>query len=47
MCIRDRLYSAFESKQDLEIYQQHPEHQKVGAFIAKVRTGRAVVDYQI
>lgn len=41
------LYSAFASKEDLDIYQNHPEHKKIGAFIGKVRTSRVVVDYEI
>jgi len=41
------LYSSFDSKQDLDIYQQHPEHLKIGEFIAKIRTGRVVVDYEV
>jgi len=39
------LYSEFNSEQDLEIYQKHPEHLKVAEFIARVRERRAVVDY--
>jgi hypothetical protein len=41
------LDSAFETVQDLAIYQEHPEHKVVGALIAKVRTDRVVVDYEI
>ncbi len=41
------LYSEFESVDDLNIYQEHPDHKKVGAYIAKVRTDRACVDYEI
>lgn len=41
------LYSVFKSKQDLDIYQNHPEHQKVASFIAKVRVQRVVCDYEI
>jgi heme-degrading monooxygenase HmoA len=40
------LYSEFDSLEDLNNYQKHPEHVKAGAFIGKVRTARAVVDYE-
>jgi len=39
------LYSEFESVEDLEIYQNHPEHKKVAAYIAKIRDGRIAGDY--
>lgn len=39
------LYSEFESLEDLEKYQNHPEHVKVAEFIGKVREDRIVVDY--
>jgi hypothetical protein len=41
------LYSEFNSKQDCELYAKHPEHLKAAEFIGKVRTDRAVVDYQV
>lgn len=41
------LYSVFKNKDDLDIYQNHPEHLKAGAYIGKVRTQRVVCDYQI
>lgn len=40
------LYSEFESLETLDIYQEHPEHKKVAAYIGKVRTARAAVDYE-
>lgn len=40
------LYSEFDSVEDLEIYQEHPEHKKVAAFISNVRISRMVVDYK-
>ena len=40
------LYSEFESFEALDTYQEHPEHQQVAAFIGKVRTARAAVDYE-
>lgn len=41
------LISEFENAQKLEEYKKHPEHVKVSEFVAKVRVGRAVVDYQV
>ena len=41
------LYSVFDSKEDLDSYQEHPEHKKVADFITKVRTDRVVADYEI
>jgi len=40
------LVSEFENIKDLQAYAIHPEHVKVGGFIAKVRTARAAIDYQ-
>lgn len=40
------LDSEFETFDDLATYQMHPEHQKVGAYIAKVKTSRAAIDYE-
>ena len=40
------LDSEFDSLEDLKVYADHPEHLKVGEFIAKVRTGRVAIDYQ-
>jgi hypothetical protein len=31
---------------ELETYQEHPEHKRVAAYIGKVRTDRACVDYE-
>jgi len=41
------LYCEFDSLADLDVYQNHPEHKKVGAYIGKVKTGRTCVDYEI
>ena len=41
------LYSEFESLETLDIYQNHPEHKRVAAYIGKVRTERAAVDYEV
>ncbi len=41
------LYSTFVSKEDLEKYQQHPDHVKVASFINSVVDERVVVDYEI
>lgn len=41
------LYSEFDSLEDLRAYQKHPEHQKVVAFLNKVRSEKRVVDYEV
>ncbi len=41
------LFSEFNSREDLNIYQEHPSHKKVAQFVASVRTDRAVVDYEV
>lgn len=41
------LDSEFDSLEDLKTYAVHPEHLKVGEFIARVRVGRAAIDYEI
>lgn len=41
------LYSEFESFETLNSYQEHPDHLKVAAFIGKVKTARAAVDYVV
>lgn len=41
------LYCEFDSVNDLNVYQEHPEHKKIAAFIGKVKIGRACVDYEI
>ena len=41
------LYSTFASLDDLNAYQQHPEHQAVIPFMQSVTSGRKVVDYEI
>jgi hypothetical protein len=40
------LDSAFESFKDLQIYQEHPEHLKVAAFIKSLKLQRAAIDYE-
>lgn len=37
----------FDTIEDLNSYAVHPEHLKVGDFIAKVKTGRSCVDYLV
>jgi len=39
------LFSVFKNDQDLETYQNHPNHRAVAEFVGKVREHRAVVDY--
>jgi hypothetical protein len=41
------LVSEFENMEELNTYQIHPEHKRVAAFIGKVRTERACVDYEM
>lgn len=40
------LYAVFKNEKDLDIYQNHPDHRAVAAFIGKVRENRVVVDYK-
>ncbi len=41
------LYSAFETRENLDAYQVHPAHVRVAQLVAQVRTDRAVVDYEL
>ena len=41
------LYSEFDSLEDLKIYQNHPEHKKISAYVAKIRDDRTAGDYMI
>ena len=41
------LYSEFESKADVEAYQQHPEHLKVIPFVRENRTERRMADCEV
>ncbi len=41
------LYTEFDSFEDLDAYQVHPAHKRVGAFIGKVRSSRSAVDYVV
>jgi hypothetical protein len=40
------LEAEYESWEDLNAYIAHPEHKKVGQFMAKTRKSRASVDYE-
>jgi hypothetical protein len=40
------LYTSFNSWEDLETYQKHPDHQEVVQLVQKVVMDRAVVDYE-
>ncbi|MBI2485358.1 MAG: Dabb family protein [Deltaproteobacteria bacterium] len=40
------LYSEFDSMNDLQAYQRHPEHMKIVGFVNEIRSERAVVDYE-
>jgi hypothetical protein len=39
------LYTVFDSSEDLQTYQVHPEHKKCVAFISAVAAERRMVDY--
>ncbi|MFA5462996.1 MAG: Dabb family protein, partial [Dysgonamonadaceae bacterium] len=39
------LMTEFESINHLNLYINHPEHQKMDSFISKVKTHRAAIDY--
>ncbi|MBU1610645.1 MAG: Dabb family protein [Proteobacteria bacterium] len=41
------LYSEFATREDLDIYQTHPAHQKCVAFVKEVAEERRAVDYVI
>lgn len=40
------LYSEFDSREALDAYHHHPEHQKVAPLVKAARTERRVVDYE-
>ena len=40
------LICEFRTWEDVDTYQNHPEHLKVAGYIAKVRSARAAVDYE-
>ena len=40
------LISAFDSVDDFNTYQEHPEHQKVDDFIRQIQSEAKVVDYK-
>jgi hypothetical protein len=37
----------FASTADLEVYQQHPEHQKVKDIVRRVTSARTAVDFEL
>lgn len=39
------LIARFDSREDMEAYQVHPEHQKVVEYIRSVTAGSVAVDY--
>ncbi|UTY59539.1 Dabb family protein [Massilia sp. erpn] len=41
------LYSAFASKEALDAYQSHPEHQALKPFFGAVRDARQCMDYAL
>lgn len=41
------LYSEFESRAALDVYQSHPLHEEVKQFVMAVRSERRLVDYEV
>jgi hypothetical protein len=41
------LVSEFATKDDLDLYQNHPEHQRVAGLLRRLRESRIVVDYEM
>lgn len=41
------LYSEFESRAALDVYQSHPLHEEVKGFVMAVRSERRLVDYEV
>ena len=37
----------YATTEDLEIYQQHPEHQRVKAIVRRTTTERSAVDFEL
>jgi len=40
------LYSEFDSRESLNKYQMHPEHEKLKPFVLSCRTERRIVDFE-
>ncbi len=41
------MVSSFDTWEDLDRYQMHPEHQKVVKFVKQIRVERRAVDYTV
>ncbi len=41
------MVSSFDTWEDLDSYQRHPEHQKVVEFVKQIRVERRAVDYTV
>ena len=41
------MLSEFKSMDDLQKYQEHPVHKKVGEYISTIRLERTCVDYEV
>jgi len=41
------IYSEFDTVEDLQAYQVHPEHVRVARLVGEMRETRAVVDYEV
>jgi heme-degrading monooxygenase HmoA len=40
------LYSVFDSREALDAYQSHPEHEAFKEFVAAIRSERRLIDYE-
>lgn len=41
------LYSEFNSKEALQEYKIHPEHEEIKSWLSEVRYERRVIDYEV
>ncbi len=41
------IYSEFDTREDLDAYQVHPEHVKVAQLVGEMRELRAAIDYEV
>ena len=41
------LYSEFKSKEDLNNYQNHPDHKAIMPFVGEAKEEKRVVDYEV
>jgi hypothetical protein len=41
------LYTEFNTKADLQNYQNHPEHKTISSLVSDIRDERTIVDYEV